>query len=76
MGPSPLVALAILLAAGPSTLDVAPLPGQPNLLAFGVPEIPAALAARLEQVQNARSAALFDVAPDGNAMRTIVWFSS
>jgi dipeptidyl aminopeptidase/acylaminoacyl peptidase len=74
MGTSLLVAL--LVAAGPSTLDVAPLPGQPNLLALGVPEIPAALAARLEQYQNARSAMLFDVAPDGNAFLVGTRFAS
>lgn len=68
--------LALLVAAGPSTLDVKPLPGQPNLLALGVPEIPAALAARLEQYQNARSAALFDVAPDGNAILVGTRFAS
>jgi dipeptidyl aminopeptidase/acylaminoacyl peptidase len=68
--------LALVAAAGPSTLDVAPLPGQPNLLALGVPEIPAALAARLEQYQNARAAALLDVAPDGSAFLVGTRFAS
>jgi dipeptidyl aminopeptidase/acylaminoacyl peptidase len=71
--------LAILLAAAPaapSELDVAPLPGQPNLLALGVPEIPAGLAARLEQYQNARSAPLLDVAPDGSALLVGTRFAS
>jgi len=36
-------------AAPPPTLDARPLPGQPNLLSLGVPAVPAALAARLEQ---------------------------
>ena len=67
---------AVLVAAGPSTLDVAPLPDRPNLLALGVPEVPPALAARLEQYQNARSASLFDVAPDGNAMLVGTRFAS
>ncbi len=71
-----LVALAVLLAAGPSTLEVKPLPGQPNLLAAGVPEVPPALAARLEQYQNARSAILFDVAPDGSAILVGTRFAS
>lgn len=74
MGPSLLVAL--LLAAAPSTLELAPLPGRPNLLSLGIPEIPAALSARLEQYQNARSATLFDVAPDGNAILVGTRFAS
>jgi dipeptidyl aminopeptidase/acylaminoacyl peptidase len=76
MGTSLSFALALLAAAGPSALDVAAMPGQPNLLALGVPEIPAALASRLEQYQNARSAALFDVAPDGNALLVGTRFGS
>jgi hypothetical protein len=38
------LALALALAAGtapPTPLDVAPLPGRPNLLALAVPKIPA-----------------------------------
>jgi dipeptidyl aminopeptidase/acylaminoacyl peptidase len=71
-----LLALAVLLAAAPSELDLAPLPGRPNLLALGAPEVPAALAARLEQYQNARSAVLFDVAPDANAVLVGTRFAS
>ena len=74
MSISPL--LAVLAAAGVSTLDVAALPGQPNLLVLGVPEIPAALSARLEQYQNARSAALFDVSPDGSSILVGTRFAS
>lgn len=37
MGPSLLV--AVLLAAAPPALDLAPLPGQPNLVSLGVPEV-------------------------------------
>jgi dipeptidyl aminopeptidase/acylaminoacyl peptidase len=69
-------ALALALAAAPSSLAVAPLPGQPSLLALGVPEIPAALSARLEQYQNARSAALLDVAPDGGSLLVGTRFGS
>lgn len=70
------LALAALLAAAPSDLDLAPVPGLPNLLALGVPEVPPALAARLEQYQNARAATLFDVAPDGNAVLVGTRFAS
>jgi hypothetical protein len=68
-------ALALLLAAAPA-LDLAPLPGRPNLLALGVPEIPPALAARLEQYQNARAATLLDVAPDGGEILIGTRFAS
>lgn len=70
------LALALAAAAAPSTLAVAPLPGQPNLLALGVPEIPPSLSARLEQYQNARSAALLDVAPDGGSLLVGTRFGS
>jgi dipeptidyl aminopeptidase/acylaminoacyl peptidase len=76
------VALALALlsatpaAAPASTLEVRPLPGQPNLLSLGLPEIPPALAARLEQYQNARSATLFDVSPDGDAILIGTRFAS
>jgi len=71
----PAAALALLLAAAPS-LDLAPLPGQPSLLALGVPAVPAALAARLDPYQNARAAALLDVAPDGSAILVGTRFAS
>ncbi len=70
------LALVVLLAAAPSDLDLAPVRGHPNLLALGVPEVPAALSDRLEQYQNARSATLFDVAPDGNAVLVGTRFAS
>lgn len=70
------LALLVLLAAAPSDLDLAPVPGLPNLLALGIPEVPPALSARIEQYQNARSATLFDVAPDGNAVLVGTRFAS
>jgi dipeptidyl aminopeptidase/acylaminoacyl peptidase len=71
----PPAVLALLLAAAPA-LDLAPLPGRPNLLALGLPEVPAALGARLDQYQNARAAALLDVAPDGSAILVGTRFAS
>jgi dipeptidyl aminopeptidase/acylaminoacyl peptidase len=64
------LALALLLAAAPAAapappLELAPVPGHANLLALGVPEIPAGIAARLEQYQNTRAAGLLDVTADG-----------
>jgi dipeptidyl aminopeptidase/acylaminoacyl peptidase len=56
--------LALLLAAAPA-VDLAPVPGLPSLQALNVPEIPAELAARLEQYRNTRSAYLQDVTADG-----------
>jgi dipeptidyl aminopeptidase/acylaminoacyl peptidase len=59
--------LLLALAAAPA-LELAPVPGHENLRAAGIPEIPAALSARLEQYQNARAASLLDVTPDGGAV--------
>jgi dipeptidyl aminopeptidase/acylaminoacyl peptidase len=56
--------LLVALAAAPA-LELSPVPGHPNLRAAGIPEIPPALSARLEQYQNARAASLLDVTPDG-----------
>ena len=44
---------------------MAQLNGNPNLLGSGIPEIPAALKARVKQYLNARGAGLLDVTPDG-----------
>jgi hypothetical protein len=63
-------------ALPPSTLEVAPLTGQPNLLALGVPEVPSALAARLGQYEDARAARLLDVAPGGEALLVATRFAS
>ncbi len=64
-----LAALVLADAASPSTVeDMAPVPGRPNLLASGVPEIPAPLAERLAQYLEPRSAALLDVTADGGAV--------
>jgi dipeptidyl aminopeptidase/acylaminoacyl peptidase len=71
-----LATLALSLAAGPSAFELSPLPGQPNLLALGVPVIPPALAARLDQYQNARGASLLDVASDGAALLVGTRFGS
>lgn len=62
------LALALSATAAAAPLELTPVPGRANLRALGVPEIPAAVSARLEQYQNARSAALADVAPDGDAV--------
>lgn len=75
------LAVALLAAtpaaeAPPSALEVRPLAGQPNLHSLGVPEIPPALAALLEQYQSARSAALFVVSPDGEAILIGTRFAS
>ncbi|HYO72246.1 MAG TPA: alpha/beta fold hydrolase [Archangium sp.] len=52
--------------AAPSTVQgVTPLPGQPNLLASGVPEIPPELRKRVLQYLETRSANLMDVSRDG-----------
>ena len=74
--PIPAPSRSVAPDPAPSTLAVAPLPGQPNLLALGVPEIPRALAARLDQYQNARAAALLDVSPDGGAILVGTRFAS
>jgi dipeptidyl aminopeptidase/acylaminoacyl peptidase len=60
-------AVALALAAAPG-LELTPVPGHPNLRARSVPEIPSALAEPLEQYQNARSALLADVLPDGGGV--------
>ncbi|HEU4384575.1 MAG TPA: alpha/beta fold hydrolase [Anaeromyxobacteraceae bacterium] len=62
-------ALVLADAAPPSTVEgMAPVPGRPNLLASGVPEIPAPLADRLAQYLEPRAAALLDVTADGKAV--------
>ncbi|BDG04465.1 S9 family peptidase [Anaeromyxobacter oryzae] len=63
-----LLALALAAETPASTLDVAPVPGRPNLLQLGVPPVPPELAARLNQYQNVRAASLMDVADDGSAL--------
>lgn len=67
---------AALVAAAPTPLELAPVPGQPNLLALNVPEIPRRLSERLEQYQNARAATVLDVAPDGGALLVGTRFAS
>jgi dipeptidyl aminopeptidase/acylaminoacyl peptidase len=47
---------------------IAPLPGQPNLLASGVPELPAELRRRLNQYLEVRNASLLDVSDDGKQL--------
>lgn len=59
-----------------SVAGMEPLPGNPNLLVSGVPEIPAALKERLNQYLNARSAVLQDVAPDGRAVLVSTRFAN
>jgi dipeptidyl aminopeptidase/acylaminoacyl peptidase len=44
---------------------IAPLPGQPNLLASGVPELPHELRRRVNQYLEVRSAGLLDTSDDG-----------
>lgn len=64
-----LAALVLAGATSPSTVEgMAPVPGRPNLLASGVPEIPAPLAERLAQYLEPRSATLLDVTADGGAV--------
>ena len=58
-------------AAGPpvsAVPGVAALPGRPNLLATGVPEVPAALAQRAGQFLEARAARLLDVSAGGDSV--------
>lgn len=53
-------------AQTPSTVQgIAPLPGQPNLLASGVPAIPPELRKRVLQYLESRAANLMDVSRDG-----------
>jgi dipeptidyl aminopeptidase/acylaminoacyl peptidase len=53
-------------AASPSTVPgIAALPGQPNLLASGVPAIPPELRKRVLQYLETRAAGLLDVSADG-----------
>ncbi|WP_257462090.1 S9 family peptidase [Archangium lipolyticum] len=53
-------------AQAPSSVPgIAPLPGQPNLLASGVPAIPPELRRRVLQYLESRSANLLDVSQDG-----------
>src|ERR1044071_810537 len=53
-------------AQAPSTVPgIAPLSGQPNLLASGVPAIPPELRRRVLQYLESRSANLLDVSQDG-----------
>jgi dipeptidyl aminopeptidase/acylaminoacyl peptidase len=53
-------------AQAPSAVPgIAPLPGQPNLLASGVPAIPPELRRRVLQYLESRSANLLDVSQDG-----------
>ncbi|ABC80566.1 S9 family peptidase [Anaeromyxobacter dehalogenans] len=70
--------LALVAAAGAATapLDLAPVPGLPNLLQLGVPEVPPEVSARLEQYENARAAVLRDVSADGRAMLVTTRFGS
>jgi dipeptidyl aminopeptidase/acylaminoacyl peptidase len=48
-----------------SVPGIAPLPGQPNLLASGVPEVPPELRRRVLQYLETRAASLMDVSADG-----------
>jgi dipeptidyl aminopeptidase/acylaminoacyl peptidase len=70
-------ALVLADAAPPSSVEgMAPVPGRPNLLVSGVPEIPAALADRLAQYLEPRSAAFLDVSADGKAVLVATRFGS
>jgi dipeptidyl aminopeptidase/acylaminoacyl peptidase len=70
-------ALVLADAALPSTVEgMAPVKGRPNLLASGVPEIPAPLEERLAQYLEPRSAALLDVTADGQAMLVATRFGN
>ncbi|WP_083682161.1 alpha/beta fold hydrolase [Archangium sp. Cb G35] len=63
-------------SASPSTVQGAtPLPGQPNLLASGVPEIPPELRKRVLQYLESRSANLMDVSRDGKQVLISTRFS-
>jgi len=73
--------LSLLLAADPaapltSVADALPVPGNPNLLQSGIPPIPPGLRERMNRYQNARSAALLDVAEDGGAVLVATRFGS
>src|SRR3954467_14313894 len=72
-----LLAQAATSAAPPSGIPgMAPVPGIPSLLQSGVPEVPKALRDRLGQYQNARSAGLLDVMPDGRTALISTRFAS
>jgi len=69
----------LLLAADPAASAVpgmAPVPGNPNLLQGGVPEIPSGLRERMAQYQNVRSATLADVSADGKSILVSTRFGS
>jgi dipeptidyl aminopeptidase/acylaminoacyl peptidase len=69
----------LLLSADPAVSAVpglAPVPGNPNLLQAGVPEIPPGLRERMAQYQNVRSAALADVTADGRQVLISTRFGS
>jgi len=77
----PALALAVaLLASEPapaSSVDgMAPVPGRPALLQSGIPEIPSALAERVGQYLETRSATLLDVSPDGGSVLVATRFGS
>jgi dipeptidyl aminopeptidase/acylaminoacyl peptidase len=67
--------LALALAVAPA-LELAPVPGNANLRALNVPEIPAELSARLEQYRNTRAAVLQDVTADGSAVLVTTRFGN
>jgi dipeptidyl aminopeptidase/acylaminoacyl peptidase len=70
-------ALVLADATPPSTVEgMAPVPGRPNLLVSGVPEIPAPLAERVAQYLEPRSADLLDVTADGKAVLVATRFGS
>jgi len=72
-----LLAQAAPSAAAPSSIPgMAPVAGIPSLLQSGVPEVPRGLRDRLGQYQNARSASLLDVMPDGSAALISTRFAS
>lgn len=75
----PLLAAALLLAQAPppsAVEGIAPAPGRPGLLVSGVPEIPEALAERLWQYLEVRSASLRDVGADGRAVLVATRFGN
>jgi dipeptidyl aminopeptidase/acylaminoacyl peptidase len=68
--------LPLLASAAPTTVPgAAPLPGQPNVVVSGVPEVPAALAERMGQYLETRRVTLLDVSRDGRQVLVTTRFA-
>lgn len=67
---------SVAYAASTGIAGMEPVSGNPNLLASGIPAIPAEIKARVGQYLNARSAALLDQSDDGQQVLISTRFAS